>query len=405
MRLDLATDLRARIGAPDKDARLTNAFVEVNSGPLAAKNSAYPTKKETCVRKRPGCVETDYNYTTAQGMVGAGGLLYMIYGDYLASVWVPGATYSTGDVVAYHGVLWDYSGATSGESPSDGGWTLKTADAGWEMVGSSLPESVLPAYNGAAATTSGVIVSSTNTQNSYISTDGATWSSASPWTGTGLFTGVRNGWSDGTYVWHALGMEPVYWEIGIDKTTLSAMTYAGSGVVDPHFVEDFDQPELYKIGSTLFVRGVNSGTVAQFVSSPDSAISWTLITSNLPHADCSKIVVMGSTAYSIPPGGASGTKVYASTDFATWTIITSDWGLGSEETWLVAKQNYGSKIVVLLASDNVATSTDGISWAVSDFYPHTLHDNIYAEFLCEFGGDWYALGITSWAKLQASRVP
>lgn len=403
MRLDLATDLRARIGAPDKDARLTNAFVEVKAGPLAAKNSAYPARKETCVRKRPGCVETDYNYTTAQGMVGAGGLLYMIYGDYLASVWVPGATYSSGDVVAYHGVLWDYSGATSGESPSDGGWTLKTAEAGWEMVGSALPEYVASNNNGATATTSSIIVFSADTQDSYVSSDGATWSAAYPWSGDGAFSGARNGWSDGTYVWHAI---KVAWDMYIDKTTLSNMSLVGVGSVSSDYVDDYlPLPELYKIGSTIFIRGKNSGTFAQFISSPDGTISWTNITSNLPHADCANIVVMGSTAYSIPPGGASGKKVYSSTDFATWTLITSDWGIGSEATWVVAKHNYGSKIVVLLASDNVATSTDGVSWSVSDFYPHTVHDNFLAGCLCEFGGDWYALGETSWAKLQASRVP
>ena len=100
MRLDLATDLRARIGAPDKDARLTNAFVEVKAGPLAAKNSAYPAKKETCVRKRPGCVTTGYDYTTP--IQGAGGSLpYLIYDDtFSAFDAVPAASSLIGDLVS-----------------------------------------------------------------------------------------------------------------------------------------------------------------------------------------------------------------------------------------------------------------------------------------------------------------
>lgn len=122
MRLDLATDLRARIGAPDKDARLTNAFVEVKAGPLAAKNSAYPAKKETCVRKRPGCVTTGYDYTTP--IQGAGGSLpYLIYDDtFSAFDAVPPTPPLIGDLVGGYYAMIDEPPTPPG--PGDDYWSV-----------------------------------------------------------------------------------------------------------------------------------------------------------------------------------------------------------------------------------------------------------------------------------------
>jgi len=127
MRLDLATDLRARIGAPDKDARLTNAFVEVKSGPLAAKNSAYPAKKETCVRKRPGCVTTGYDYTTP--IQGAGGSLpYLIYDDtFSAFDAVPAASSLIGDLVSGYYAMIDNPPTSPG--PGDDYWSVTPPDS------------------------------------------------------------------------------------------------------------------------------------------------------------------------------------------------------------------------------------------------------------------------------------
>ena len=121
MRLDLATDLRARIGAPDKDARLTNAFVEVKAGPVA-KNSAYPAKKETCVRKRPGCATTGYDYTTP--IQGAGGSLpYLIYDDtFSAFDAVPSTTSLIGDLVSGYYAMVDDPPTSPG--PGDDYWSV-----------------------------------------------------------------------------------------------------------------------------------------------------------------------------------------------------------------------------------------------------------------------------------------
>ncbi len=121
MRLDLAADLRARIGAPDKDARLTNAFVEVKAGPVA-KNSAYPAKKETCVRKRPGCVTTGYNYATPIQGIG-GSLPYLIYDDTFGAFdSVPATSVLIGDLVSGYYAMVDNPPTSPG--PGDDYWSV-----------------------------------------------------------------------------------------------------------------------------------------------------------------------------------------------------------------------------------------------------------------------------------------
>ena len=131
MRLDLATDLRARLGAPDKDARLTNAFVEVKAGPVA-KNSAYPAKKETCVRKRPGCVTTGYDYTTPiQGA--SGSLPYLIYDDtFSAFDAVPVTSALIGDLVGGYYAMIDNPPTSPG--PGDDYWSVTPPGSSRYMI-------------------------------------------------------------------------------------------------------------------------------------------------------------------------------------------------------------------------------------------------------------------------------
>lgn len=394
MRVPLPTDFVARLSSAFLDARMVNGLKE-------GKESG------AVVLNRPGLVDTGYDYVSGQGMVGLNGLLYLVYDDKFelgGLLWLPWWSYSTGDVVSYNGALWSYSGASVGQAPGTGGWVAYVPSVpGWVIVGSSLPVDISYYLAYALSTSSGIALLTGATQKSYLSSDGATWSGSTSWTGIGSYLGVAQGWSDGTTMWHCFCLNP---DLYVEKTTYSAFSMvAGTRTISGGLLSDYDEPELYKIGTTLFARVADSGTVAQFVTSSDSSLSWSTVTSDLPHADFSYIVVMGSTAYSIPPGSGSGKKVYSSTDFAAWTLLTSDWGLGTETPACVAKQDYGSKIVVLLSSDNVATSTDGSSWAVSSYSSHPIPPAFVPKALCQLSGDWYALGDTSWAKLDASKVP
>ena len=114
---------------------------------------------------------------------------------------------------------------------------------------------------------------------------------------------------------------------------------------------------------------------------------------------------MGSTAYSIPRGDTYGKKVYSSTDFITWTLLTSDWGLGTNTVAAVAQHAYSGKIVVLLVTDDVAVSSDGITWTKSNYSSHVIPTNFGPQAFFQFGADWYAAGDLKWAKLLGSQVP
>ncbi len=393
MRLPVTTDLKTRLSNTTKDARLINALTEAKADGQNA-------------RKRPGMINTQYDYAGHQGFIGLNGLVYLVYDDKFelgGLLWLPWWSYSVGDVVSHDGELWESTGATVGTEPPGTGWIAYVPSVpGWDIVGSSLPKDLSYYLANALATSSGINLLTGENQKSYQSTDGATWSAGTTWTGTGYNFGVSGGWSDGTTMWHCVCFSSTLY---VDKTTYSAFTGLGSSAIGGGLLSDYAEPELYKIGSTLYARVSNTGSVARFVSSADGAISWSTITSDLPFADFSKIVIMGSTAYSIPAGGGGGKKVYSSTDFSTWTLVTSDWGLGTETIRSVAKQNYGSKIVVLLSSDDVATTTDGATWTKSTFTTHTIPPAFTPKCLCQYAGDWYALGQNSWAKLPASRVP
>lgn len=395
MRVPLPTDFAARLSSASKDARMINGLSEEKSSGLVVLN-------------RPGLVDTGYDYSQGQGLLGLNGLLYLAYGDKFelgGLFWLPWWTYSVGDVVSYEGALWISTGAAAGVAPPGTGWSAYSPSVpGWTIVGSSIPNDLDYYLADCLVTSSGINFLTGATQRSYQSSDGATWSSYTNWSGSGTYYGIAQGWSDGTTMWHCVCSNTGTLDLYVDKTAYSSFTLVGAGTIGAGVLADQDEPETYKIGSTLYARATNSGSVARFLSSPDGAISWTLITSNLPYADCSAIVVMGSTAYSIPPG-SSGKKVYSSTDFATWTLLTSDWGLGTETLRVVAKHNYGSKIVVLLSSDDVATTTDGIAWTKSSFSSHNIPPVFIPKALCQYSGDWYALGHYSWAKLLASSVP
>lgn len=68
MRVPLPTDFAARLSSASKDARMINGLSEEKSSGLVVLN-------------RPGLVDTGYDYSQGQGLLGLNGLLYLVYGD------------------------------------------------------------------------------------------------------------------------------------------------------------------------------------------------------------------------------------------------------------------------------------------------------------------------------------
>lgn len=125
MRLPIATDLKTRTGAPDKDARLKNCYVE-SKGPVNDPNNP----PQTAVRKRPiaqGGVSVGTG--TAQGGIGfyIGSTPYFIgfWGDILYNYigngtnWNSGTTYPQGSMVSYNFVnYWSVDDSSTTPTPN-----------------------------------------------------------------------------------------------------------------------------------------------------------------------------------------------------------------------------------------------------------------------------------------------
>lgn len=129
MRIPLSTSLKTRTGAPDKDARLTNAYVEVKG-------------EQSVVRKRPivqGGVSIGTG--TAQGGIGfaVGGIpyIYTFSGDVgaldtLATAgtnWNVSTSYVIGDRVSVDFVDYWASADNTGSQPPNGNWSTSYVPA------------------------------------------------------------------------------------------------------------------------------------------------------------------------------------------------------------------------------------------------------------------------------------
>lgn len=284
--------------------------------------------------------------------------------------------------------------------------------AGWEMLAGSLP--ITPVDEDYPLRLLGGNLVQLDApggfgENIFSSSNGTSWDAGVSWPGP-FYERCSRGWYDGTYIW------------GVSSFTISGdvkcyffrLSYASQTLIGFNtLVSAWGTEDLqtFVVGGNVYITK-NFGAVSNvyFAKSPIGSINWTEYESDLPKADVGSnllgytIVVLGSTFYALPPGGAGGKKVYSSSDFDTWTLLTSDWGLGASLIKQVAKEAYTGKIVVLLDDDNVASTSDGITWAKSDFIP-VITGTFTPYSLCKFGSYWYTAGGFNWARLLNSRVP
>lgn len=284
---------------------------------------------------------------------------------------------------------------------------------GWEILAGSLPNSVTE-YLPLTLLGGSLAQCNAGTQDIYRCSDGITWDGGITWPGP-YYESVALAWYDGTYLKSVSSIE----RDGIFlRLSAASQTFLGNdslAVLYPEYAQFqtfVDSNYVYWLDNYRNPGG--NIEIMRSPVSPPSAIAWSQIDTNLPASDVGTfsrggytfktIVVLGSTFYSIPPGGVAGKKVYSSSDFITWTLLTSDWGLGTSTVRQVAHQAYTDKIVILLNDDNVATTTDGITWTKSDYI--TVIGNTFTPYsLVKFGSDWYTAGGSKWAKLLGSRVP
>lgn len=211
MRLPLATDLKTRTGAPDKDARLKNCYVE-SKGPMNDPNNP----PQTAVRKRPSA-QGGIAVGTGIAQGGINGLF--VYGDVLYPVTQAMLTtcnnatnYSTGDHVTVNMVDFWATSNTVNTCP-----TGSSSTANWSTTFvSHLPSHIYatwnPADSGAGITLSG--------GNLVVSGNGVS------------LTSIRStiGKSAGKWYWEITrtsGTVIEAGEIGVCKATDNIGTYVG----------------------------------------------------------------------------------------------------------------------------------------------------------------------------------
>lgn len=119
MRVPLPTDFAARLSSASKDARMINGLSEEKSSGLVVLN-------------RPGLVDTGYDYSQGQGLLGLNGLLYLVYGDKFelsAYTGTPLPAYIyIGDLVGGYYAMIDNPPTSPG--PGDAYWSATPPGAG-----------------------------------------------------------------------------------------------------------------------------------------------------------------------------------------------------------------------------------------------------------------------------------
>jgi hypothetical protein len=318
-RLPLATDLKTRTGAPDKDARLKNAYIETRGD-------------QSVVRKRPvaqGGISVATVGSIAQG--GYGDVIFYSDTPYVISsststTWSPTTPYVVGDKVTKNFVdYWAEADNTNSEPPS----------ADWSTT--YIPEiPYIPTFTKVVANGLDIV--------GKISINGITWSGGSALTGT----------------WRWIAYSP---SLNLYVST-SYFYNAPNNIATSTDGINWTQracPETYTKGICwsptlgIFVLIVDKtwagpGNYNSVYTSTDG-INWV--------ARLAPINSIDAVCWSSGLGkfaAVSSNRVIMSSDGIVWTLTAT---LGASMQSIVCG---GNKFVAVGGSSGLATSTDGITW-------------------------------------------
>lgn len=351
-RIPLATDLKTRTGAPDKDARLKNAYVEARGD-------------QSVVRKRPqaqGGVAVGTG--TAQG--GYGNVLFWGDTPYVitpntGTPWSPLTNYVIGDHTAIDYVdYWALTDHTNSQPPS-ANWSrsyVPAVPAQWNSGTTGFIQSVYDGNHRVAWNGSIYCMIGQNLISGYAfpitSSNGISWTAHSDI--AGLSYGGGSGYSicwNGT-VFLAVGLAGAgagYWATSTDG--ISWTTYTDGGTT----------PDFYDVAwnGTVFcaVDGISD---TSYTSS--NGISWTAHALPALSASYRCIAWNGSAFVTC---GRSSSIALASADGINWTQYvlpySTTWNFISTKGTLICVSNAnGSRCAA--SSDNGATWTGAITTGI-----------------------------------------
>lgn len=322
MRLPLATDLKTRTGAPDKDARLKNCYVE-SKGPANDPNNP----PQTAIRRRPSA-RGGIQVGTGIAQGGINGLF--VYGDVLYPVTQAMLTtcnnatnYSTGDHVTVNMV--DYWATTNhiGNCPIGSG----NSDWSASFVSAVFTPSTFTKF-----------VAVGNTTTVYSSTNGLSWSSSSTMP-SGTWNRIAH--SSTLNLWCAVGN--FYIATSIDAITWT-IRFTDSNILF------YDVKWISSLG--LFVASCGDNLFPSnrgIYTSPDG-INWTQ--RNTAFSGLTELCYALGKIYSW-----ESNRLFSSVDGINWSYVTFASLPGM--TSII----YGGGLFVASSNDQfVYTSTDGSAW-------------------------------------------
>ena len=351
MRIPIATDLKTRTGAPDKDARQKNCYVETKGDPNAP---------ETAVRKRPAAQGgVSVSTGTAQGGIGfyIGSTPYFIgfWGDTLVNYvgngtnWNSGTTYPQGSMVSYGFVnYWSKNDTNTNHNPTSSPtyWSTSTTYPIPALPGLSWTSRTMPVSNAwVTLCYSGTKYFACYSGYIYSSSDGITWTQSNYNSGTVYKKVVKQntnifafGGFSGTSYMDISSNDGTSW-----SSTASYLVAAGLGAGD--YFSDIAW------NGTSYVATVNG---LAYTATSTNGTTWTIhATTNIYNS----IAWNGSIFVAVGNG-----KIDTSPDGITWTNQRSNAFNWNKVIWT------GSNFATVAAT-YVGIAPDGVNW---NFYAHNL---------------------------------
>lgn len=159
---------------------------------------------------------------------------------------------------------------------------------------------------------------------------------------------------------------------------------------DPVFSFFSEMKIISSGGAIRAFRFIGDPLVRRYSST--NGISWTELETNLPYTPyISKIVSHNGFLYAIPSGGTSYKSVYRSSDDgATWTLLTSNWGIPNATLIDCVATTTG--LLAVFIDKETWTSSDGITWTKKNY---TLPSGIYVlnnGVILPIGSDLFMVG-------------
>lgn len=235
-------------------------------------------------------------------------------------------------------------------------------------------------------------------QKTWFSSDGLFWSSVNWGVSSTWYDGMVEGcyiapYAYGTAAIDLYGSTALFLARSTDFITWTIQVYEDSRMD----LSPFSTQSVIGHSGTIY-RFTHNGSYITFISTTPPASVWSAYTaSNLPVAQVAPLYGLFGPAilsafgafWSLPPGNATYKKIYTSSDAISWTIATSDWGMGTSgwRSYVVTP----TLVTILLGNGETWDTPDMLNWTLR--IPATVVPDT-GMFLLPLGADLFC--VSNW---------